>query len=281
MSRRAVQTLLTRITPVVGVAAVIALAPASPASSVDDTTKPLLQVPARASFLQGGAIGEMLPVPDEGVVSTSDIPMFAKWRALDESGICGYQVRPVTNYRVKWSDQPYFTTPRYDWLDDDYIDQQGGGIFNISGYEVRAHDCAGNFRTKYVSGGPIVWQDTGESYGYGELDITYTGTWGVSNCLCWSGGTTRRTFQAGATATFQVPDGPIALVMEKAPDRGAFELWVDGQYRKTVNTNATQTQHRTIVWAGKIGGGGLHTVQIVNLASPGHPRIDLDAVLTH
>jgi hypothetical protein len=64
MSRRAVQTLLTRITPVVGVAAVVALAPASPAGSVDDTTKPLLQVPARASFLQGGTIGEMLPVPD-------------------------------------------------------------------------------------------------------------------------------------------------------------------------------------------------------------------------
>jgi hypothetical protein len=260
--------------------ALVGVAPS--ASAGDDTTKPLLVLPHKGSFLQGGTIGPMLPVEDYGLTSTYDIPMYVRWRALDESGICGYKVADVAaDYRPRWRLIPFQSEPSYSWMDDDYVDQQGGGTFNVPGYDVRAYDCAGNYRTKYVSGGPIVWQDTGESYGYGELAITYSGTWGVSNCTCWSGGTAHRTSEEGASATFEVPSGPTALVMETAPDRGEFELWIDGQYRRTVNTYAVDKQHRTIVWAGKVKGPGVHTIRIVNVASAGHPRIDLDAVLTH
>lgn len=266
----------------VGAAVVLALIPASGAGAGVDETKPVLELPTKGSFVEGGVIGAMLPVPEYGVVETNDIPMQVAWRAFDESGICGYKVaESLDGWPPRWKLQPLQSAASWEWSDDDYIDQQGGGHFHINGYDVRAYDCAGNHRTKYVSGGPIVWQNTGESYGYGELDITYSGTWGVSNCACWSGGTTHRTSQAGASATFQASRGPIALVMETAPDRGAFELWIDGQYHETVNTFATEKQHRTIVWAGNILGAGSHTVRIVNLASPDHPRIDLDAVLTH
>jgi hypothetical protein len=251
------------------------------AGAEDDVTKPVLRLPAEGSFLPGAPIGAMLPVPDEGVVSTGEIPMFAEWRALDESGICGYKVRPLTFYPPdKWAELPLLTEPRFDWMDDDYIDQQGGGVFNIPGYYVRAYDCAGNHRTKYVEGSPIVWQETGESYGYGELAITYDGTWGMSTCTCWSGGTTRRTVEAGASASFEVPSGPVALVMETGPNRGAFELWIDGRLRAVVDTYAATTQHRTMVWTGQLRGTDAHTVELVNLATPGRPRIDLDAVVT-
>jgi hypothetical protein len=72
----------------------------------------------------------------------------------------------------------------------------------------------------------------------------------------------------------------VALVMETGPNRGAFELWIDGRLRAVVDTYAATTQHRTMVWTGQLRGTDAHTVELVNLATPGRPRIDLDAVVT-
>ena len=46
-----------------------------------------------------------------------------------------------------------------------------------------------------------------------------------------------------------------------------------------MDTYARSTRHRVLVWEGLFPPGP-HTLRVVNLATPGHPRIDLDAVLT-
>lgn len=60
--------------------------------------------------------------------------------------------------------------------------------------------------------------------------------------------------------------------------RSSAAIYVDGVYRKTINTNASKTKHRVVVWQA-IYKPGKHTLRVVNKGTPGHPRIDLDAVL--
>ena len=66
--------------------------------------------------------------------------------------------------------------------------------------------------------------------------------------------------------------------MEKVADRGRADVFVDGVKKATVDTHATSTRHRVVVWQG-LYTRGTHTLRVVNRATPGHPRIDLDTLL--
>ena len=52
---------------------------------------------------------------------------------------------------------------------------------------------------------------------------------------------------------------------------------MDGTLKATVNTNSATNRSRIIVWQASIP-SGTHKVKVVNSATKGHPRIDLDAV---
>lgn len=164
----------------------------------------------------------------------------------------------------------------------DYDSQQGGGSFKFEGYDVRVRDCADNVTQKFVSFRPGVFQEGGRSYGYFGVTSSYTGTWGVSTCTCWSGGSARRTSAKGARANFTFDytgPHPVALVMEKAPNRGRAQIYVDGVLRATIDTYSATVKHRSVVWIGTLKTAGRHTVSVVNMATPGRSRIDVDAVM--
>ena len=55
-------------------------------------------------------------------------------------------------------------------------------------------------------------------------------------------------------------------------------MYVDGKRITTVNTYSATKANRKVVWVRKMG-AGTHTITIVNLATTGRPRIDLDAVI--
>jgi hypothetical protein len=115
--------------------------------------------------------------------------------------------------------------------------------------------------------------------------ITYSGTWSVSHCACASGGTTRWTTAKNASVTFrtQAPqDGSgvdVALIMASASNRGSAAVYVDGVKKATVNTYAASPVNGKITYQIVLPGLASHTVKIVNLATAGHPRIDLDATI--
>jgi hypothetical protein len=253
-----------------------------PAAAATDHTPPTLTVPARAGFVTGSAIGAMAPLPgtsDPG--STYPVPMRVGWHASDASGICGSSSRGV----YAGSDPDPWTAwgPATSLTADttDYDDQEGGGSFKLEGYDVRVRDCAGNVTQRFVSFRPVVYQEDGASYGYGELPVRYHGAWSTSSCGCWSGGTTRKTSARGARAVFTLDtptSRPVALVTEAAPDRGRYRVLVDGVSRGVRDTYAATPQHRTVTWAGTLP-AGTHTVAVVDLATSGRPRIDLDALL--
>jgi hypothetical protein len=140
---------------------------------------------------------------------------------------------------------------------------------------VRSTDCAGNTRTSRVA---TVAFGTREDTSPG---ISYRGRWSTARSSGSSGGTTHWTTRAGDSfaATSDGADGPVGLVMEKGPDRGSAAVYVDGVLRRTVDTHSARTRHRTVVWQGLFARGE-HTLRVVNRATTGHPRIDLDTLLT-
>ena len=167
----------------------------------------------------------------------------------------------------------------------DYDDEFGGGSDKFVGYSVTAYDCAGNTTTKSITMVPHVIQEDGSSFNGRGVAFTYEGNWETSTYSGFSGGHTRKTSAEGASVTIDVNpicnEGQhVALVMEKAPNRGEAEIYVDGVYETTINTYSTTTEHRVIVFDVGLSAGP-HTITVVNKATPGHPRIDLDAVLTN
>jgi len=272
-----------RLATVVTVSAALVGGIPSMVSAAGDLTPPTLSLPANASFVVGTAIGPMAPDPDTGTpLATDGITMRARWSASDASGICGYSLQsvfadPAEPTWSAWSAQTSVTATT-----TDYDSQAGGGAGKWMGYNVRARDCAGNITQKFVAFRPAVYQEDGRSYGYGTLGTSYSGAWAVTTCVCWSGGTARKTIQYGARAQFLLDyterRHPIGLVMEKAPGRGRAQVKLDGVVVATVDTYAATATHRSVVWTGSVTSGP-HTLTVVNLATTGRARIDVDAVL--
>lgn len=250
------------------------------ALAATDHTPPTLKLPAYATFVVGSQLSD---TPDEDSYAGSTMLQKVGWKATDSgSGICGYSV--TVEYAGMEPDILYADTTQTSltYTTTDYDDQFGGGSFKVEGFGVTAEDCAGNTTQKFVEARPVVTQEDGWTFGYPGVALTYSGTWTGSSCACWSADRARATSAKGAAVaiTKNFPKGDtIALVMEKAPNRGAFTVYVDGVRKATVNTYSKTVRHRTVVWVYRMP-GGVHTVTLVNKATKGHPRIDLDAVLT-
>jgi hypothetical protein len=252
------------------------------AGAATDRTPPKLTLPAVATFVVGSQLSDSPADPDSTYVGSS-MTQKVGWGATDAgSGVCGYDV-----YAVYAGDDPALVVSdspatSYTFTATDYDDQEGGGSFKVLGYDVVARDCAGNTTRKFVQSRPVVTQEDGWTYVYPGVTVSYTAAWSTSSCTCWSADGSRKTTAKGAAATISkhfVAGESLALVMEKAPTRGVFVVYVDGKKKGKVDTYSAATQHRTVVWATRMP-AGLHEVKIVNKATKGRARIDLDAVLT-
>ena len=113
-----------------------------------------------------------------------------------------------------------------------------------------------------------------------STDVSYSGAWSVSTCKCAIEGTTHYSTQANASYSFRV-SGAFGLAMAKAPNRGSAAVYVDGIKTAVINTYASTAINATFVYSIALKGTATHTVSVVNLATTGHPRIDLDAIALH
>jgi hypothetical protein len=129
-----------------------------------------------------------------------------------------------------------------------------------------------------------------ESYGdYFEVvdDVdypwwSYTGRWTQSQRSgAYRGGVTW-TRTVGDSATF----GPGAshsfgFVVTKGPAFGSAAVYLDGQPAGTIDCHAATLGKRKIALVlspDRAGFDGWHELTIVNLATPGHPRLEIDAM---
>jgi hypothetical protein len=267
----------------VSLAVLVGLAVLSPASAhaAADQTPPKLTLERFPHYKAGSTMYTDWYTADPGFVEIEEwgVDYQFKWTVSDPSGICsqriteqGYETLGGPSDPVLGDNTETFTVAAsarsYSYSEDGADWERNGDRF-----VVRSTDCAGNTATSTI---------TTTMFGIAEDrsgQVAYVGTWKTSNFAGFSGGTTHSTSVAGNSASFTVAGpGPVGLVMEKAADRGKADVYVDGIKKATIDTHATKTAHCQVVWQAMLGAGS-HTIKIVNLATAGHPRIDLDAAL--
>jgi hypothetical protein len=160
----------------------------------------------------------------------------------------------------------------------------GGGAQSNAGYEIVARDSQGNTATADVFYSLSVWRWDNTNIADSALpgSWSYTGSWSVSHCLCADGGTQTYTTGKGASATYRVTvvaGTRVALMMAEGPGRGSFTVAQDGTVRATVSTHTSANANRVLTWTSGPLTAGTHTFRIVNLATKGHPRLDVNAAL--
>lgn len=264
---------------------------AAPAQSALDTTPPTLTTPVKASFHVGQQMGPDDPDPcGDGFPHDVRlwVPMTFAWQGSDASGSVRYDLVAEDGagpYEVFYdSAQTSYRTGYYGGTN---YDNDCGGPSPVTTWQLTATDSAGNKTSKKIYGGGIrLTQDSNltDLAGYAiQPTITYQGSWSTASCKCWSDGGVHKTTAKGASVTIKANSGSnyhVGLVMEKGPTRGKFQIYVDGALRKTVDLYASASKPRTIVWQTAFLSGS-HSIELVNLATPGRTRIDLDAVLTN
>jgi hypothetical protein len=280
----------------------LTLAP-TPAESAPDTTPPVLTVPYKSSF----TVGQQLPVgvhPDcyETGQPWTDwvwVPEDFSWSATDNSGgPIRYDMFRADN--ATGGGDVFLNSAQTSYTTDTgtNADQScGGGDWSAAYWDLTARDTAGNVTVKTILGGQIeVTQDSNLNDGQNNAVVpvlTYAGLWQLANCTCWSAGGVHKTTAKNASVSIQIalpfgwnPAWPeannrthVGLVMHKGVGRGKFQVWVNGVLRSTVDTYAKTDQPRMVVYQTAVT--GTTTIKLVNLATAGRPRIDVDAVLTN
>jgi hypothetical protein len=140
-------------------------------------------------------------------------------------------------------------------------------------YRITAIDDAGNVGLPTLSAiyRPTLYQSSTSA-------TKYSASWTTSKSASFSGGSARYATKAGASATFTVTAArSIAIVTTKAATRGSFKVYVDGVFKATINTHATTTRFRQLLYQIRFSSPGTHKIKIVVSGSSGHPRVDLDA----
>ncbi len=128
-------------------------------------------------------------------------------------------------------------------------------------------------------GGPMASM-TFRLTGFQEGSASYTGTWTTTSFAGAWGGTARYSSAAGASATFTCQCEAFAWVSDEGSSHGWANVYVDGVLRKTVNTQTSANKNRVVVFKYGWTTDGFHTMKIVNLATGGHPRVNVDGFLT-
>jgi subtilisin family serine protease len=142
------------------------------------------------------------------------------------------------------------------------------------GLRVRARDGAGNWGE---------WSDAATislaRYQESSTKVTYRGTWRSLRTSSASGGRERYATRRGASVSFRFTGRAVGIVAPRGVSRGSAKLYVDGVYVSTVNLHRTSWKPRNVVAARSWSTSGAHTVKLVAVGTPGHPRIDIDAFL--
>jgi hypothetical protein len=156
----------------------------------------------------------------------------------------------------------------------DYGNGDSDSSGSLGGFALWVHDCAGNKQQQRMAADLVrLVQDVGPTLGSG---------WSRTTCACAIGGSMLRTSTKNVSLTIKASGAGkhLAVVMAKGPARGKAAIYYDGAYVKTIDTYASVNTNRVVMWDKAMSGTSTHTVKVVNLATSGRPRIDVDALLS-
>ena len=108
-------------------------------------------------------------------------------------------------------------------------------------------------------------------------NVTFSGDWIRSEKDGYSGGATRYAMDAGASASHTFTGTSVGWVAAVGPGRGSADVYVDGVHRSTVSLHSSEAARRQVVFVAHWPSQASHTIEIVVVGTPGHPRVDVDA----
>ena len=109
--------------------------------------------------------------------------------------------------------------------------------------------------------------------------IHYSAGWARSSATASWGGHAKSTAASLASATFTFVGRNVAWVAPKDRLQGRARVYVDGRLVTTVNLNSATSRPRQIAFSRAWTTAGKHTLRIVGLATAGHPRVTVDALI--
>ena len=191
-------------------------------------------------------------------------PVRTSWSASDPCAISGYDLDRRRDGSA-WAEQVLART-RSTSVNQSLL---AGATYR---YGAAAIDGAGNAaeRTTGPFFQPLVRQSS-------TANVAFSGLWARTESSGFSGGATKHSSAAGATARYSFTGTSVGWVAAVGPRRGSADVYVDGAFRSTVSLQAETAATRRIVFVASWADQESHTIEIVVGGTPGHPRVDVDA----
>lgn len=235
-----------------------------------DTTAPTTPGTPTAALATTGTIGADTATPAGG------IPVRLSWTgSTDAGGISGYEIWRSDNSAAATK----VATTTGAGLTTTVTLPPGTTSYK---FQVKAKDVAGN--TSTASGASTLLKLTNDQQT--STKVAYAGTWSAANSVDASGGTTKYTSSATASATYKptVGTAQVTVVMATGPAAGKASVKVDTGTAVTVDLYAPSTGQRTITLTSAVlSATSQHTIVVKPLGtkntSSTSTRIDLDAFL--
>lgn len=197
-------------------------------------------------------------------LGSSSSPIKTSWSATDAKGVKGYTLQRQVG-TGSW------TTVSLSSITTVSL-SQSLTLGTSYQYRMRAYDANGN--TSAWAYGPTF---SGARTQQTSTSVKFSSGWSTSYPSSASGGSVKYTKKKGASVSYTFTGASIAWVSPKGPARGSADVYIDGVFKATVSLYSSSYQAQRIVYAYNWSSNGTHTIKIVNRATSGHPRIDVDA----
>jgi len=111
-----------------------------------------------------------------------------------------------------------------------------------------------------------------------ETAATFTGAWKATSQSGAYMGKVKSTRARGAAATFKATGKSFSVLVTKGPGRSKAKVYVDGRLVRTIDTRAVSATYRQLIAIKSFTRAGVHVVRVVNSATAGRTRLDLDGL---
>lgn len=91
-------------------------------------------------------------------------------------------------------------------------------------------------------------------------------------------GTLRYSNKANEQITYKFTGSSVGLIVYKGPGRSKAKIYINNVYKSTIDTYSKNSSYRQIAYSTSWNKSGTHTIKIVNLATKGRNRIDIDGL---
>ncbi|GII56795.1 hypothetical protein Pth03_51840 [Planotetraspora thailandica] len=190
-----------------------------------------------------------------GTISTKGVmPVGLHWKASDNTLLRSLKITSPSSATLTTTATSWSSTAK-----------------NLSStvWSVAAADAAGNSRTSPITRTAAV---------VGETSATRTGKWSTTTSSSYLSGKAFFSSSKGASATYTFTGRSVGLIVKRATNVGAFNVYVDGVKTALVDTRASSTVYRNIVWTKTWTTSAKHTVKIVVAGTSGRPTIATDGI---